>query len=101
MAVLADRKFPFGAVGLVHVENQIVQHRLIGIGEEMTIRVRPTKLKPHAKGRCFSLLTEVSVGSQIAWESTSTMLRREGDSGGQVAAKEPNDKQSDDYIASA
>ncbi|HSS04445.1 MAG TPA: MaoC/PaaZ C-terminal domain-containing protein [Solirubrobacterales bacterium] len=76
MAVMADGGFPFGAVGLVHVENRIEQHRRIGLGEEMTIRVRPTKLQPHPKGRTFSLLTEVTVGSEKAWESISTMLRR-------------------------
>lgn len=76
MAVMADGDFPFGAVGLVHVENRIEQHRRIGLGEEMTIRVQPTKLQPHPKGRTFSLLTEVSVGGETAWESESTMLRR-------------------------
>ena len=30
MAVMADGSFPFGAVGLVHLENRIVQHRRIG-----------------------------------------------------------------------
>jgi hypothetical protein len=78
MAVMADGGFPFGAVGLVHVENRIEQHRRIGLGEELTIRVRPTKLQPHPKGRTFSLLTEVEVGGQRAWESVSTMLRRGG-----------------------
>jgi hypothetical protein len=77
MAVMADGSFPFGAVGLVHVENRIEQHRRIGLGEEMTIRVRPTALQPHPKGRTFSLRTEVSIGSQTVWESVSTMLRRE------------------------
>ncbi len=76
MAVMADGGFPFGAVGLVHVENRIEQRRRIGIGEELTIRVRPTKLAPHPKGQTFSLLTEVSAGGELAWESTSTMLRR-------------------------
>jgi acyl dehydratase len=76
MAVMADGGFPFGAVGLVHVENRIEQHRRIGIGEEMTIRVRPTPLAPHPKGRTFSLLTEIKVGSEPVWESESTMLRR-------------------------
>jgi len=76
MAVMADGGFPFGAVGLVHVENRIEQRRPIAVGEEMTIRVRPTKLKPHPRGQTFSLLTKVLVGRQIAWESTSTMLRR-------------------------
>jgi acyl dehydratase len=76
MAVMTDGGFPFGAVGLVHVENRIVQHRRIGIGEELTIRVRPTKLEPHPKGRTFSLVTEAGVDGKTAWESTSTMLRR-------------------------
>jgi hypothetical protein len=76
MAVMADGDFPFGAVGLVHVENRIVQHRPIGLGEELTIRVKPTKLQSHPKGRTFSLLTEVTANGQVAWESTSTMLRR-------------------------
>jgi hypothetical protein len=76
MAVMADGRFPFGAVGLVHVENRIVQHRRIGIGEKLAIKVRPTKLKSHPKGRTFSLVTEASVDDETAWESTSTMLRR-------------------------
>jgi hypothetical protein len=76
MAVMADGRFPFGAVGLVHVENRIEQRRRIGVGEELTIRVRPTKLAPHPKGQTFSLLTEVTVGEERVWESTSTMLRR-------------------------
>jgi len=81
MAVMADGRFPFGAVGLVHVENRIEQHRRIGLGEEIAIRVRPTKLQPHPKGRVFSLLTEATVGTQKVWESVSTMLRRGGESG--------------------
>jgi len=76
MAVMSDGSFPFGAVGLVHVENSIAQKRPIGIGEEMTIRVRPTPLQPHPKGRTFSLETEVLVDGEVVWESLSTMLRR-------------------------
>jgi acyl dehydratase len=78
MAVMADGGFPFGAVGLVHVENRVEQRRPIAAGEELTIRVRPTELKPHPRGQTFSLVTKVLSGRQIAWESTSTMLRRGG-----------------------
>jgi acyl dehydratase len=84
MAVMSDGSFPFGAVGLVHVENRITQKRPIGIDEEMTIRVKPTKLQPHPKGKTFSLGTEVRAGGEIVWESVSTMLRRgksNGDAG--------------------
>jgi acyl dehydratase len=76
MAVMADGGFPFGAVGLVHVENRIVQHRPIALGEELKLRVKPTKLQPHPKGRTFSLVTDAEAGGEVVWQSTSTMLRR-------------------------
>jgi acyl dehydratase len=85
MAVMANGSFPFGAVGLVHLENRIVQRRPLGIGEELTVRVRPTKLLPHPKGRTFTLVTEVRTGNELAWESVSTMLRRGGDGKGAAA----------------
>jgi acyl dehydratase len=81
MAVMSDGSFPFGAVGLVHVENSITHVRPIGIDEEMTIRVQPTKLQPHPKGKTFSLETEVLVDGKVVWESVSTMLRRGGSNG--------------------
>ena len=90
MAVMADGSFPFGAVGLVHVENTITQLRPIGIGEELEIKVKPTKLKPHPKGRTFSLQTKVKSGNRIVWESTSTMLRR---GGGDPSAAKPESHQ--------
>jgi acyl dehydratase len=76
MAVMADGSFPFGAVGLVHVENRIHQHRPIACGEELTIHVRPTKLQPHPKGRTFTLQTVVLADEEIVWDEVSTMLRR-------------------------
>lgn len=76
MAVMADGSFPFGAVGLVHVENRIVQHRPLGLGEELRLCVRPTPLQAHKRGQTFGLQTEAWIGPEKAWESTSTMLHR-------------------------
>lgn len=76
LAVMADGSFPFGAVGLVHVENRIVQQRPIELGEELRLVVRPTALEPHRSGQTFSLVTETWSGDELAWQSTSTMLRR-------------------------
>ncbi|HEX9967524.1 MAG TPA: MaoC/PaaZ C-terminal domain-containing protein [Solirubrobacterales bacterium] len=109
MAVMADGGFPFGAVGLVHVENRIAEHRPIGIGEELKLKVKPTKLAPHPKGRTFSLVTEVRVGRQKVWESTSTMLRRGGGSEKSAdgtktageARKSAHRRESDDLTPSA
>jgi acyl dehydratase len=82
MALMSDGSFPFGAVGLVHVANKITQHRRLGIDEALDLRVQATKLQAHPKGKAFDVVTEVRVGRQIAWESTSTFLRRgKGDPG--------------------
>jgi acyl dehydratase len=92
MAVMASGDFPFGAIGLVHIENRIEQHRPIAIGEQLTIRVRPTPLQPHKRGRTFSLVTEVKAGDETVWTSTSTMLRRGGDTATQAQATQaPSD----------
>jgi MaoC like domain len=76
MAVMADGSFPFGAVGLVHIENRIAQRRPIAVGEELTICVRPTRLAPHPKGKTFTLQTVVLSGEEVVWDETSTFLRR-------------------------
>lgn len=81
MAAMADGRFPFGAVGLVHIENRIVQHRPIGLDEEMEIRVRATKLHEHPRGQTFALRSEVRAGGGMAWEGLSTMLHRADGSG--------------------
>jgi hypothetical protein len=96
MAVMADGGFPFGAVGLVHVENRIEQQRPIGLDEELTIRVRPTPLQPHSKGRTFSLVTEVTAGGELAWQSVSTMLRRGKGDGESGVAPAMRDKSTSD-----
>lgn len=86
MAAMADGRFPFGAVGLVHIENRIVQHRPIGIEEELEIRVRTTPLEAHPRGRAFSIVSEALVGGELVWEDVSRFLRRGGGSAGASTA---------------
>jgi acyl dehydratase len=86
MALMTDGGFPFGAVGLVHIANEIVQHRPIELGEQLRLRVRATPLESHQRGRSFSILTDGFVQEQLVWQERSTMLRRGG--GGSEAAAE-------------
>lgn len=88
MAAMADGSFPFGAVGLVHIENRIVQHRPIELGEVFEIRVRATKLEPHPRGRSFALVSEAFVDGELVWEDVSRMLRRGGGTGERGAPAE-------------
>jgi acyl dehydratase len=80
LALMADRSFPFGAVGLVHVANRITLHRPIHVEEPLDLRVRATPLSEHPRGRTFSLVSEARIGGDLVWEDVSTMLRRGGSS---------------------
>jgi acyl dehydratase len=85
LALMADRRFPFGAVGLVHIANRIVQHRPLELGETLQLSVGTTPLRDHPRGRTFALVSEVRVGDELVWEDLSTMLRRGGGTGSHEA----------------
>lgn len=85
MSLLTASDFPFPAIGLVHVENKITQHRPVGVDEKLTLAVRATPIEPHPKGRQFSVITEVLVGDELVQVADSKYLRRGG--GDKSAAK--------------
>jgi hypothetical protein len=78
MALMTDPTFPFPAIGTVHVENAITQHRPIAADERLQLTARLGDLRPHPKGRTFTITTHVHSGGEPVWDSTSTFLRRGG-----------------------
>ena len=76
MAMLTDPSFPFPAMGMVHVENTITQHRSLTDRERYDVTVSAANLRPHAKGKVFDMLTEISVDGEVVWDEVSTYLRR-------------------------
>jgi acyl dehydratase len=86
LALMTDGSFPFGAVGLVHIRNRIIQHRPVLLGERLSLRVRATPLEPHRRGVTFSLISEARVGQELVWEEESVNLRRQGGGGPEAAA---------------
>jgi hypothetical protein len=93
LALMTDGRFPFGAIGLVHIANEITQHRPIRAEEPLSIRVWATQLEPHPRGRQFTIRTAVSAGGELVWEAASTNLKRGGsgdspDQGGRQAGPE-------------
>jgi acyl dehydratase len=76
MAIMTDADFPFPAIGTVHLENSITQHRPISAAESLQVTARPEALRRHAKGQVFDILTEVHSAGELVWEETSTFLRR-------------------------
>jgi len=82
LALMTDPRFPFPAIGLVHIANQITQHRPIGVNEQLTFKVWATPVEPHPRGEQFSVRSEARVGDELVWEESSTNLRRGSGSGG-------------------
>jgi acyl dehydratase len=81
MALMADGSFPFGAVGLVHVENRIEQRRPIRMSEALSLEVHATPLVEHPRGRAFTIVSEARAGDELVWTGESTMLKRGGGGG--------------------
>jgi acyl dehydratase len=97
LALMADGSFPFPAIGLVHVANQIIQHRPIGHAERLDLEVRATPLQPHRRGRTFSIASTAHVDGELVWEETSTMLHRgAGSSGPESREDEPSAPEASD-----
>jgi acyl dehydratase len=78
MAIMTDSSFPFPAIGTVHLENAITQHRPISPEEKLQLTARPADLRPHAKGRVFDIVVDVHSAGELVWQSTSTLLRLGG-----------------------
>lgn len=76
LKIMTAASFPFPAIGTVHLENSITQHRPIGLDEPLTVTARPADLRPHPKGQVFDMLTTAYAGAEVVWEETSTFLRR-------------------------
>ncbi len=76
MAIMTDGDFPFPAIGTVHLENSITQHRPISASETLQVTARPERLRAHAKGQVFDIDTQVHSAGELVWEETSTFLRR-------------------------
>lgn len=76
LRIMGDGSFPFPAIGTVHLENTITQHRRIALDETLDVTAHAANLRPHAKGRVFDMVTAVRSGDDVVWEETSTFLRR-------------------------
>lgn len=90
MSLMTDPSFPFAAMGMVHIQNRITQHRLINASETLTILVKPANLRPHDKGVQFDILTTLLSADEVVWECVSTMLRRQaGGEAGKSSSPRP------------
>ena len=77
MELITGFDFPFPAMGSVHVENHITQHRPIAVTDTVSIRTRAQNMREHRKGLLVDVLTDVAVGNDTAWSQITTFLHQQ------------------------
>lgn len=89
MSLVTGFDFPFAAMGAVHVENHITQHRPISVTDTVGVKVHAENLREHRKGLLVDLVTDVSVGNELAWHQVTTFLHQQRTSLSDGARTEP------------
>jgi len=77
MELITGFDFPFAAMGSVHVENHITQHRPIAVTDTVSIKTHAENLREHRKGLLVDVLTDVSVGNDTVWNQVTTFLHQQ------------------------
>ena len=77
MSLVSGFDFPFAAMGSVHIENHITQYRPIGVTDTVGITVHAENLREHRKGLLVDIVTDVSVGNDVAWHQVTTFLHQQ------------------------
>jgi acyl dehydratase len=77
MSLVTGFDFPFAAMGSVHLENEITQYRPIRVSDTVNIAVHAENLREHRKGLLADIVTDVSVGNEVAWHQVTTFLHQQ------------------------
>jgi acyl dehydratase len=80
LQILQDPRFPFAALGMVHVDNVIEERRALPETGTLELRVCLGEHRPHDKGTTFDLVTEARVLGDEGpppWRSVMTALVRD------------------------
>lgn len=78
MQLMLEQGFPFSPVGLVHINQQVVQYQAIEQQDELSINCQFGSLEKHEKGWVFSILTDVYCNNVKVWSGKSDILYRSG-----------------------
>ena len=77
MELITGFDFPFAAMGSVHIENHITQHRPIAVTDLVSATVKAENLREHRKGLLVDVLTDISVGNDVVWQQVTTFLHQQ------------------------
>ena len=74
LALLADRRFPFKALGLVHLSQQVTQMRAIAADARIDLRASTTEARPEKRGMSFCIRTEARCDGALVWQGDTRAL---------------------------
>jgi acyl dehydratase len=77
MSLVTGFDFPFAAMGAVHVENHITQHRPISVSDKVNASVHAENLREHRRGLLVDVITDVNIGNELAWHQVTTFLHQQ------------------------
>lgn len=77
MSLITGFDFPFAAMGSVHLENHITQYRPIAVTDTVSAAVRAENMREHRRGLLVDVVTDVSVGNELAWHQVTTFLHQQ------------------------
>ena len=75
MMLFGSKRFPWAAMGIVHLANSARLLKRINVGDTLRIEVGTGELYKHDKGQVFTLHARAQRAGEVVWESTWTLLR--------------------------
>ena len=74
LTILADARFPFKALGLVHLSQQITQWRAIAADEPVQLRAFTGDARPEKRGMSFCIHTQALCRGELVWQAHTRAL---------------------------
>lgn len=74
MAILGDPRFPFRALGLVHMAQRVTQTRAIPRDATLDLLAYSTDARWERRGMSFALVTEARCGGELVWRGETRAL---------------------------
>lgn len=92
LALMARDEFPFPLLGVVHLRNQLLQHRSVRVGESVDVECRVRDLRPHRKGWTFEAVATVldQDGAIIATDVSTYLAKGDSPAAGATGADSPS-----------
>lgn len=76
LSMIAHPRFPFSALGLLHLRNHVIQRETLDACKPWGMRCALTRQRNVEKGIEFDFDSSVTVDGAVVWESVSTYLKR-------------------------